>query len=280
MNLVPVGHLVAEGKTKKIYADPKNEKMVLIRSKDAITAGDGAKRDEMTDKARYSTQTARNCFRLLESAGIPTHFVDQVDDVTFRALRLRMIPIELVARRIAFGSFLERCPMVKRGQQFEQLRTEFFYKDDARHDPLMLWDTLERCFYLYRAHQPLFGKDSYLGSLSVETLAVPFSYQELQGLLEETFLTLERALAKLDLVILDLKIEVGQTGDGRLVVGDILDSDSWRICLVDKFQLVIAGDSSQLLDKQTFRDGSLTMEGLKANYALVAEMTKKFVDMV
>ncbi|HEX7168480.1 MAG TPA: phosphoribosylaminoimidazolesuccinocarboxamide synthase [Acidimicrobiales bacterium] len=131
-------HLLTEGKTK-IVEDAGNGE-VLIRSKDDITASDGAKHDVLVGKAAASTRTTGNIFRLLERSGIPTHFVDRVDDVTFRARNVQMIPLELVARRYATGGIMDRLPQLRDGTVFEELVFEMFEKDDANHDPLLQFD--------------------------------------------------------------------------------------------------------------------------------------------
>ena len=78
-----LSRVVAEGKTKTVEDAGNGE--VFVRSKDDITAGDGAKHDVLDGKAAASTRTTSNIFRLLERNGVRTHFVDRVDDVTFRA---------------------------------------------------------------------------------------------------------------------------------------------------------------------------------------------------
>ena len=77
-----------KGKTKIVKDAGDGE--VLIRSKDDITAGDGAKHDVLKGRAAASTRTTCNVFRLLERNGIPTHFVDRVDDIAFRARDVTM----------------------------------------------------------------------------------------------------------------------------------------------------------------------------------------------
>src|SRR6478736_3046975 len=99
-------HAIDEGKTKIII--DAGDGTVLIRSKDDITAGDGAKHDVIDGKAASSTTTTCNIFRLLDGQGVPTHFIEQLDAVTFRARKVEMIPLELVARRIAAGGFVDR----------------------------------------------------------------------------------------------------------------------------------------------------------------------------
>lgn len=122
-----LARVVAEGKTKIVEDAGDGE--VFVRSKDTITAGDGAKHDVLHGKAAASTRTTSNVFRLLERNGIPTHFVDQVDDVAFRAREVKMIPLELVARRYVTGSFKDRFPDLADGAVLEELVFEIFEKD-------------------------------------------------------------------------------------------------------------------------------------------------------
>ena len=87
--------------------------------------------------------------------GIPTYFLGEVDDTTFRARSMVMISIECVARRISTGSYLQRNPDADEGEIFEELILEFFLKDDDRHDPIMIAHIEDGKFDLYDAHQPL-----------------------------------------------------------------------------------------------------------------------------
>jgi len=91
-----LGALQAEGKTKQIYAHPEDEHLVYIVSKDQITAGDGARRNKIAGKSRLSTITTANVFRLLNAAGIATHFVRMVNDTTLLVRRCAMLPLEHV----------------------------------------------------------------------------------------------------------------------------------------------------------------------------------------
>src|SRR5256884_5044885 len=109
------GPLLAEGKTKLIYAYPDDESLAYMVSKDQITAGDGARRNELAGKSRWSTITTANVFRLLNEEGIATHFVKQINATTLLVWRCEMLPVEQVQRRIATGSYLKRRPDVSEG---------------------------------------------------------------------------------------------------------------------------------------------------------------------
>src|SRR5579875_1880454 len=97
------GPLLAEGKTKQIYAHPEDSTLAYMVNKDQITAGDGARRNELLGKSRWSTITMANVYRLLNSQGIKTHFVEQIDDVTVLVKRCQM---QFVAPRAIAGGDL------------------------------------------------------------------------------------------------------------------------------------------------------------------------------
>lgn len=242
------GPLLAEGKTKLIYADPDDVNLVYMVSKDQITAGDGARRSEIAGKSRWSTITTANVFHLLNDENIATHFVERVDDTTLLVKRCAMLPVEQVMRRIATGSYLKRNPEVSEGTRFDPVLVETFLKDDARHDP-QIWP------------DDIVG----MGLAALEEI----DWMADQG--RRVFETLERAWASIDVTLVDLKIEFGRTPDAHLLVADVIDNDSWR--------LWPGGDKNRMLDKQVYRNlQSVTTEALQDvadRYALVADLTSK-----
>src|SRR3954453_976343 len=70
-----LGPRLAEGKTKIMYAHATDPALAIMVHKDDITAGDGARRNVLPGKSALSGRTTANVFRLLQEAGIPTHFV-------------------------------------------------------------------------------------------------------------------------------------------------------------------------------------------------------------
>jgi len=262
------GPILAEGKTKIIYADPDEASLVYMVSKDQITAGDGARRSELAGKSRWSTITTANVFRLLNDEDIATHFVEQIDETTLLVKRCAMLPVEQVMRRIATGSYLKRHPEVSEGTRFDPVLVETFLKDDSRHDP-QIWP-------------------EDIVNMGLASLA-EIDWMAEQG--RRVFETLERAWASIDVTLVDLKIEFGRTLDtggteltpgrgkpasGRgkptpLLVADVIDNDSWR--------LWPGGDKNRMLDKQVYRNlQNVTEEALQDvadRYALVADLTGK-----
>jgi phosphoribosylaminoimidazole-succinocarboxamide synthase len=243
-----LGPLLAEGKTKSIYAHSQDDSLAYMVNKDQITAGDGVRRNELPGKSRWSTITTANVFRLLNDENIATHFVEQINDVTLLVRRCAMLPVEQVQRRIATGSYLKRHPEVSEGMRFEPVLIETFLKDDARHDP-QIWP-----------------EDIVTMGLAT---AAEIEWMAQQG--QRVFETLERAWTIVDVTLVDLKIEFGRDNTGNLMVADVIDNDSWR--------LWPGGDKNRMLDKQVYRNLQAVtgqdLQGIADRYALVADLTGK-----
>lgn len=250
-----IGKLLSEGKTKHIYEHVKDPNLVVIESKDRITAGDGVKAHEMKDKSEYSTRTNAAIFEFLNAIGVPTSFVSRVEGSSkaFIAAKCKMIPIEWVTRRLATGSFLKRHPNVKEGYRFKRVKLETFYKDDANHDPYWSIESIKEATF----------HNITLGESDVERMCL---------LTPLIFQILERAWQTLDHSLIDMKVEFGvdaRTGD--IVLSDVIDNDSWR--------LWPNGDKRLMLDKQVYRNlgdvDAASMEKIRSNFALVAERTEQ-----
>lgn len=271
-----LARVVAEGKTK-IVEDAGNGE-VFVRSKDDITAGDGAKHDLLDGKAAASTRTTGNVFRLLERNGVPTHFVNRVDDVTFRARDVKMIPLELVARRYATGSFRDRFPDLADGAVLEELVFEIFEKDDANHDPLLEFDfdagVLRRHVPNNKAAEAI-GPHVKAGDLISEEPLGESRYADvspeliahLRSHTSSGFEVIEEAWKQQGGVYVDFKIECGFDREtGELLVADVIDSDSGRL----RF-----GEID--MSKQSYRDGTATLPEIKKKFDEVAAFTDRFV---
>lgn len=288
--------VLAEGKTKIIRTDPQSGTLVLVESKDDITAGDGARHDILPGKAKAATTTTVNVFRLLSLSGvIPTHFHGQENDTTFRARKARMIPIEVVVRRRAFGSYVKRNPNVIAGEILPYPVVEFYLKNDQLHDPLMEYRPEREQFWLYEAGRPT-SPESRMGTVLLDK-ATPVlclgvgdneSHEFIHGLMINqhhidlmrvtaayVFEILEKAWLRHDCTLVDLKVEFGFDCDGRLVLADVIDNDSWRLWRY--------GSPSDALDKQVFRDLKTDdpkyadkLLQVAENYKFVARMTESF----
>ncbi|MEM8530316.1 MAG: phosphoribosylaminoimidazolesuccinocarboxamide synthase [Chloroflexota bacterium] len=245
MNL---GTQIAEGKTKTIYAHLTDPALAIMVHKDKISAGDGARRNEIAGKGVLSGRTTANVFALLNREGINTHFVDAPEPTMMVVRQCSMLPIEVVMRRLATGSYLRRYPETVEGTRFDPLLVEYFLKDDARHDPQM--DETE---------------------IAMQGVATS---DEVAWMAEEgcrVFRILEHAWATYDVTLVDLKIEFGRTiaEPQDLLVADVIDNDSWRIWP--------GGSKENMLDKQFYRNmAQVTDAGLddvRQRYEQVASLT-------
>jgi phosphoribosylaminoimidazole-succinocarboxamide synthase len=249
-SLVQFGPRLAEGKTKVIYAHPDKSELVYMQHKDGITAGDGARRSELPGKGALACRTTSNVFYLLEIERVRTHYIGMVAPNINIVSRCTMVPLEVVMRRIATGSYLKRNVGVVEGTRFEPVLVETFYKDDARHDP-MVNDT----------------------EIQVMGLATGAEIEYLRATGRRVFEILEQAWAKLDVTLVDCKIEFGRNSEGELLVADVIDNDSWRIWP--------GGDKTRMLDKQIYRNmpevTDERLQGLLLKYQQVAELTDRFV---
>ena len=264
-----------EGKTKTII--DAGDGTVLIRSKDDITAGDGARHDMIEGKAASSTTSTCNIFRLLHDNSVPNHFVERLDAVTFRARKVDMIPLELVARRIATGSILDRNADIVDGTVFADLAFEMYEKDDAHHDPLLEFDFARG---ILRRFVPNAMAAARLGHVHAGDLigeeplsrsrfatVTPDLLAQLRDLTVRTFEIVERAWARLGGTYVDFKIECGFDHEtGVLVVADVIDSDSGRLRFGDRD-----------MSKQAYRDGTRSLAELKKSFDEIAELTEQMV---
>jgi phosphoribosylaminoimidazole-succinocarboxamide synthase len=244
-----VGAIIAEGKTKIVYAHPDDAALAILYHKDGITAGDGARRDVIVGKGALAGRTTANVFALLNAAAVATHFVAAPAPEYTVVRRCAMIPLEVVMRRLATGSYLQRNPGVPEGTRFDPPLVEFFLKDDARHDPLI-------------------GERAIVEQKRASTAEV----QTMIAVGRKVFTILEVAWAAQDVVLVDLKIEYGRSETGDLLVADVIDNDSWRIWP--------GGEKGRMLDKQVYRNAQhvddAVLDDIRRRYAIVAEITERF----
>ena len=228
----------------------------MVVSQDQITAGDGAKRHVIGGKGRLAALTTARIYRLLSACGLPTHYLsggEDADDNEMLVRRCEMIPIEVVVRGIAAGSYVKRNPGVKPGTVIAPRLVEYFFKDDANHDPQY---TAER--------------------IVDEGLATTLELAHMTDIARIVFDILAHAWRQQNVLLVDLKVEFGRapTGDGgtEILLADVIDNDSWRVWP--------AGDQSMMLDKQIYRNiaapSSDDLANVKDKYEEVAERVGRF----
>jgi len=247
---------IAKGKTKVLYEAAGSPDQLVVAQTDQISAGDGARRNEISGKGRLAAQTTARVFRLLNLCGLPTHYLNGGEDDDNNEMLVRrcnMIPLEVVVRGVAAGSFVKRNPGVQRGALMVPRVIEFFYKDDAAHDPMIT-------------------PDAIVGN----GIANPNEVGVMTELARLTFEILSHAWRKRDVLLVDLKIEFGRlTGGpdkGQLVIADVIDNDSWRIWPQGREEL--------MLDKQMYRNldavDDAALARVKTAYEEVADLVGTF----
>ena len=274
------GELLGSGKTKRIWAANELPGRVILESTVNITAGDGEKHDVIKDKDVLATTTACNVFSLLKKCGLPVAFAKRLSPTEFLAPGLAMYLLEVVGRRVATGSYLQRNPHVPDGTVFPHLVTEFFLKTHgcefnehkfpestkgkSYDDPYMKIVGDEA--WLYNAHVPLATQEPFLKLPLIEIFPNGDGKATMDRMTElntHAFLIIEKAWKILGYDLLDWKIEFGQFS-GELYIGDVIDADSWRVM-----------KDGQKLSKQSYRDG----EGLPAMekvLRMTADLTGSF----
>src|SRR5579871_4678704 len=247
---------IARGKTKVLFEAAGQPDMLVVKQTDSISAGDGARRDEIAGKGRLAAQTTARVFRLLNLCGLPTHYLnggEDDDDNEMLVRRCNMIPLEVVVRGVAAGSLVRRNPGLQRGSLLVPRMVEFFLKDDANHDPLITPDEIV-------------GRN----------IANPGEMSAMTEIARLTFEILAHAWRKRDVLLVDLKIEFGRLAGGenkgQLVIADVIDNDSWRIWP--------QGREDRMLDKQIYRNlqtvDTEALAQVKNAYEQVAEMVGGF----
>ncbi len=207
-----------EGKAKIIYATESPE-LVIQYFKDDTTAFDGKKKEKIDSKGVVNCAITSEIFSFLEKNGVKTHFVKKLSEREILVKKCEIIPVEVVVRNIAAGSFSRRYG-VKQGTPLKEPLVEFFYKSDELHDPMVC-----------REHILLFGwaSDDEIEFMKKTALKV-------NALLKDFF-------AKVGITLVDFKLEFGRH-NGQILLADEITPDSCR--------LWDAG-TGEVLDKDRFR---------------------------
>src|SRR5215470_20069586 len=127
--------LLYEGKAKQVYSTD-NPDLVIQYFKDDATAFNAKKRGTIVSKGILNNQMSETFFRLLERAGVPTHFVERLSDREMLVKRLQIIPVEVVVRNIIAGSLAKRLGL-EEGKALPAPIVEYYYKSDPLDDPMI-----------------------------------------------------------------------------------------------------------------------------------------------
>lgn len=217
--------LVYEGKAKRVFSTDEDH-VFRIEYKDEVTAGNGAKKDKMAGKGRLNNLITSYFFERLARQGLESHFIKKLSDTEQLVKAVTIIPLEVVVRNYAAGSIVKRLGFDK-GVQFKSPLVEFYYKEDALNDPIITDD-----------HVKLLGiaDDNDIAELKRQALIINDM--------------LVKMMDKMNLQLIDFKIEFGKDQDGNILLADEISPDTCRIW--DK-------DTKENFDKDVYREdtGSL-----------------------
>lgn len=193
-----------EGKAKKVYAT-ENPELLIVSYKDDATAFNGLKKGTIPGKGVINNRMSNLLMQRLEKAGIPTHFVRQLSDRETLVKRVSIIPLEVIIRNIAAGSFSERYG-VDEGFVFETPTIEFSYKNDELGDPLL---------NEYHAIAMKLATREEIDTIKRYAFGVN---EQLKAFWAECGVTL-----------VDFKLEFGRLPDGSIVLADEISPDTCRL---------------------------------------------------
>ncbi|NIV71398.1 MAG: phosphoribosylaminoimidazolesuccinocarboxamide synthase [Calditrichae bacterium] len=127
--------LLSEGATKKIYATHQNDQVVVEFYEKS--SGSGSKKKDITEeKNKINNDVSTLLFEYLESYNVPTHFSQKLDEKSFLAKRLDMIPIIITVYNVASKELSERLG-IEDGKLLEFPVVELYYKDEKRKLPMI-----------------------------------------------------------------------------------------------------------------------------------------------
>ncbi len=213
--------MLYEGKAKKVYKT-EDENVYIVDYKDDATAFNGQKKGTIVGKGVINNRMSNLIFRVLESKGIKTHFIEELSDRETAVRRVEIVPLEVIVRNIAAGSFSKRYG-VPEGTALKCTILEYSYKNDALGDPLI--------------------NDYHAMALGLVT------QEELNHIAAATFAVnevLKEFFAKIGIILVDFKIEFGRCPalGGEIILADEISPDTCRLW---------DAKTKEKLDKDRFR---------------------------
>ena len=230
--------LVYEGKAKKIWTT-ENPDLYISEFKDDLTAFNGEKKSSEAGKGALNNEISTELFKYLNEKGIPTHFVEMLDENHMLHKKAEVIYIEVIVRNIATGS-LSRNLGIADKTVLPFTLVEFDYKNDELGDPKL---NDQHCLILNLVND------------TSELDYMRYMARRINNILTEFY-------AKLDITVVDFKLEFGRDSNGNIILIDELSPDNFRLWDTK---------TNEKLDKDRFREG---LGGLTEAYKLVLDRIK------
>lgn len=208
-----------EGKAKKVFKTDDDE-LLIVSYKDDATAFNGLKKGTIAGKGVINNKMSNLLMSRLEKKGIPTHFVEELSDRDTLVKRVSIVPLEVIVRNIAAGSFSKRYG-IEEGTVFDSPTVEFSYKNDELGDPLI--------------------NEYHAIAINLATR------DEIETIKEYAFAVNELLKAfwsECGITLVDFKLEFGKLADGSIVLADEISPDTCRLW---------DSKTGEKLDKDRFR---------------------------
>ena len=219
-----------EGKAKKVFATDDPEKLI-VEYKDDATAFNGLKKGTIKGKGVINNQMSNRLMAYLEKQGVPTHFIEEINERETVVKKVSIVPLEVIIRNISAGSFAKHYG-VEEGIVFDQPTIEFSYKNDELGDPLL-------------NHYHALA----LKLATAEEIATIEKYAfKVNDVLKAFWLSA-------GVTLVDFKLEFGRLSDGTIVLADEISPDTSRLWDTK---------THEKLDKDRFRGD---MGGVEEAYA-------------
>ncbi|MBQ6646276.1 MAG: phosphoribosylaminoimidazolesuccinocarboxamide synthase [Clostridia bacterium] len=192
-----------EGKAKKVFAtDDAN--VVLVSYKDDATAFNGLKKGTIEGKGAINNIMTNLLMQKLEKEGIPTHYIEQLNERETLVKKVSIVPLEVIVRNVAAGSLAKRLGLTE-GTPLKKTVLEYCYKNDDLGDPMV------NEYHI-----------AAMGWASDEQMKLISSYSlKINEFLKAYF-------KKMNIDLIDFKLEFGLTSDGTLVLADEISPDTCR----------------------------------------------------
>lgn len=211
--------MLYEGKAKQIFKTAKEDE-IIVYYKDDATAFNGEKKSQIDNKGVLNNEITTMIFEMLNKNGIKTHFIEKLNEREQLCKKVEIVPLEVIVRNVAAGSMAKRLG-IEEGYKLKTTVFEFSLKDDALGDPLI--NTSQAVA---------------IGAATFDEIKVILDMTaKINDLLKEFF-------SKLNINLIDFKIEFGKLSSGEIVLADEISPDTCR------FWDATTGEK---LDKDRFR---------------------------
>ncbi|MBM7582124.1 phosphoribosylaminoimidazole-succinocarboxamide synthase [Caldicoprobacter guelmensis] len=191
-----------EGKAKKVYAtdDPN---YVIVEYKDDATAFNGLKRGTIVGKGVVNNKVSNHLFQLLEKRGIPTHYVQELNDRETLVKKVQIIPVEVIVRNRAAGSLSKRLGLPE-GTKLKTTVLEYCYKNDELGDPMV------NEYHIYAMELATKEEMDKIANMSLKVNQILSDY-----------------LKDVNVELIDFKLEFGRF-NGEVILADEISPDTCR----------------------------------------------------